>query len=366
MAKRDYYEVLGVAREADGREIKRAYRHLAIKYHPDRNPGDQEAEEKFKEAAEAYEVLSDPDRRRMYDQFGHEGLKGTGFPGFTGVEDIFSHFGDIFSDFFGFGAQASHRTRRGSNLPAELDLTFVEAAEGVVKEVEIETHEMCQTCSGSGAKPGTHPVTCTQCNGSGQVVHQQGFFVVQTTCPNCHGKGKVIQEPCPDCHGSGRAPITERIKVTVPAGVDDGLTLRIPGKGEPGPPGGRPGDLYVTLNVDPDPRFIREGADLVTEIPVTYTQLALGSKVSVPLIEGETEIEIQSGTRPDEELVLRRKGFPRLHGRGRGDLRIHLKLQVPRKLSRKHRDLLKQVADVEKSDIKPSKKGLFERIRGSS
>ena len=367
MEKRDYYEVLGVTREADGREIKRAYRHLAIKYHPDRNPDNPEAEEKFKEAAEAYEILSDPERRRMYDQFGHDGLRGSGFSGFSGIDDIFSHFGDIFSDFFGFGAQPGRRRRRkGTNIPAELQLTFLEAAKGVVKEVEVETHEPCTTCGGSGAKPGTEPQVCSTCNGSGQAMHQQGFFVVQTTCPHCHGTGKVIEENCPDCRGTGRTPKTESLKVTVPAGVDDGLTLRIPGKGEPGPPGGVPGDLHVVLNVEPDPRFIREGPNLLTKIPVTYTQLALGTTLTVPLIEDETEVEVSPGTHPDEVLVLKRKGFPRLHGRGKGDLVVKLELEIPKKLSRRKEALLRELAAEEGVEVKPAKKSFFQKLKGQN
>ena len=363
MDKRDYYEVLGVARDAGERDIKKAYRHLAIKYHPDRNPGDGQAEERFKEAAEAYEVLSDPEKRRLYDQFGHEGLKTTGFSGFGGVEDIFSHFGDIFGELFGFSSRGRRRARRGNDLPAELDLTFLEAAKGCVKEVDVRRRVQCEECDGSGARKGTAPTACDTCGGAGQVAHHQGFFVIQTTCPTCRGRGRVIGDPCPECKGTGRQVASETLKVTVPAGIDDGMTLRISGKGEAGPPGSPPGDLYVTCRVDPDPRFIREGADLMHEISVTYTQAVLGASLEVPLVEGSTEIELPRGTHPEEMLVLKGKGLPRLQGRGNGDLLIRLKLEVPKKLSRRKEELLRELAGEEDVPVLPPRKGFFDKFK---
>lgn len=363
MDKRDYYDVLGLSRDAGEREIKKAYRHLAIKYHPDRNPGDKESEERFKEAAEAYEVLSDPEKRRLYDQFGHEGLRTTGFSGFGGVDDIFSHFGDIFSELFGFSTRGRRRARRGNDLPAELDLSFLEAAKGCVKEVEVRRRVSCEECGGSGARKGTSPATCSTCGGAGQVAHHQGFFVIQTTCPTCRGQGRVISDPCTGCRGTGRQLATESLKVTVPAGIDDGMTLRIAGKGEAGPPGGSPGDLYVTCRVEPDVRFVRDGPNLIHEMPITYTQAVLGATLQVPLVEGQTEVELPRGTHPEEVLVLRGKGLPRLQGKGNGDLLIRLRLEMPKKLRRREEELLRELAEQEGVSVSPPRRGFFDKFK---
>ncbi len=364
MIKRDYYEVLGVTKDAADKEIKRAYRSLAIKYHPDRNPDNPEAEEKFKEAAEAYEVLSNTERRRLYDQFGHEGLKSTGFSGFGGMEDIFSHFGDIFSDFFGFGGGGGRRRRsRGKDLPAQVELTFLEAAKGCVKEVEVRHRVTCKTCDGSGAEPGTSPRKCDSCGGQGQVAHQQGFFIVQTACPSCRGRGTVIDQKCEECEGDGLVFSTDKLKVTIPAGVEDGLTLRLPGKGEASPSGGPPGDLYVSLMVESDPRFEREGPDLVVSIPVTFTQLALGTTVKVPLVEGETEVEIKHGTQHDEILVLKGEGLPRIRRSGMGDILVRLDLKIPKKLNKEKEELLRRLAEKEGVEVTPPKKSFFSKLK---
>lgn len=363
MDKRDYYEVLGVPRDADERAIKKAYRHLAIQYHPDRNPGDSTAEDRFKEAAEAYEVLSDPEKRQLYDQFGHDGLKGSGFSGFGGIDDILSHFGDIFGDFFGFSSRGrgGHRVRRGRDLPAEVELTFLEAVKGCVKEVEIQRSVTCETCHGSGAKPGTSPQVCSTCGGNGQVVHQQGFFVIQTDCPSCGGQGKVIAAKCPDCRGSGLMAATDKLKVTVPPGVDDGMTLRISGKGAAAPQGGVPGDLYVTCRVEQDRRFVREQENLIYTAEVTYSQLVLGTELTVPLVEGETQVPIPPGTHPDQVLVLKGKGIPRIQRRGNGDLLVRLDLKVPKRLKSKEEELLRQLAEEEGVQVTGPKGGLFKK-----
>jgi molecular chaperone DnaJ len=347
--KRDYYEVLGVQRTATDVEIKKAYRQRAWEYHPDRNPGDKESEEKFKEAAEAFEVLSDAEKRRLYDQFGHEGPRGAGFQGFSGVEDIFSHFGDLFGDLFGMGGMGGFggspfRSARGGDLRVGVELTFAEAVVGATKDVRVRRRVRCNTCGGSGAKPGTSEEVCGTCGGRGQVVHAQGFFMIGTTCPSCRGKGRVVRQKCPDCRGEGVVSREERLAVNIPAGVDDGQTLRLSGKGEPGPHGGAPGNLYVELTVHPDPRFKRDGADLLTELELSYPQAALGAVVSVPTIDGETDVEVEPGTQPGTVVVLRGKGVPRVGRHGRGDLLVRFNVGVPKELTEKQRELLRQLA----------------------
>lgn len=368
MIKRDYYEVLKISKDADEKEIKRAYRRLAIEFHPDRNPDNPEAEEKFKEAAEAYEVLSNPDRKRLYDQYGHDGLKNNGFSGFGGMEDIFSHFGDIFSDFFGFGGGmgGGRRSRKGKNLPAQVELTFIEAAKGCAKEVEVQHHVKCEECGGSGAKPGTEPIQCSTCKGQGQVAHQQGFFIVQTTCPSCRGAGNIIEDPCPECNGDGLTLETDVLKVTIPAGVEDGLTLRVPGKGEASTTGGPPGDLYVSILVENDPRFEREGPTLITTVPVTYTQLALGTTITVPLVEGETEAEVKPGTQPDEILILKNEGLPRIRRKGKGDLLVRMELKIPKKLHKEEEVILRDLAEKEGVAVTPPKRSFFSKLKSKT
>src|SRR5690606_503588 len=290
---RDFYEVLGVGREASEAEIKKAYRRLAMQYHPDRNPGDKDAEERFKEASNAYKVLSDPDQRARYDQFGPDGLNGN-MGGFRGVDDIFSAFGDLFSDFF--GAPRGRRQRRGADLQVHLELSFAEAVHGVTREIEIQRQEPCDTCEGSGAKPGTSRETCQVCGGKGQVLHAQGFFMIQTTCPNCRGEGTLVRERCTSCRGAGTVSRSSKLTVNVPAGVDDGQTLRLAGKGESPRGGGPAGHLYVTLAVRPDPRFTRDGEDVLTEVPISYVTAALGGEVETPTLDdmckGTARVEV--------------------------------------------------------------------------
>ncbi len=344
MAKRDYYEILGVSRDASEADIKKAYRRLAVKYHPDRNPDDKEAEERFKEAAEAYGVLSDPEKRRLYDQFGHEGLGGRA-PGFGGIDDIFSHFGDIFGDLFGGFHSRGTRARRGRDVGARVSITLREAASGTEKVVEFVRNAPCESCGGTGAKPGTSPEACPTCGGSGQVVHQQGFFVIQTTCPSCGGQGAVIREKGSDCSGRGFQRVSEKLKVTIPAGIEDGMSIRLRGKGEAVAGGGLPGDLFVEVRVEPDPRFKREGADLLTEVDVGYPQLVLGGRLEVPTLDGTEELEIPAGTELDKVFVLRGQGMPQLQGRGQGDLLVRLRLFVPKKLSSRQKELLRELAE---------------------
>jgi molecular chaperone DnaJ len=357
--KRDYYAVLGVPREADAGELKRAYRKLAVQYHPDRNPGNHTAEASFKEAAEAYEVLSDPEKRALYDRYGHEGLQRGGFGGFRDVSDVFSAFSDIFGDLFGGGG----RSAVGADIEAEVELTLAEAATGATKEIVFRRRAVCTECGGSGAETGTSAETCPQCRGRGQVVHQQGFLMITSTCQRCGGEGRVVRHPCKQCEGSGMVLVEDRLQVSIPAGVEDGSTLRIGGRGEVSPRGGRAGNLYVAIRIEADPRFERDGADLHTEVPISFAQAALGSEVKVPTLAGEQLLEIPAGTQPGETIVLRGKGLPHLRQRGQGDLVVHLRVVVPTELSAEQEERLRAYAEVagEAPATPPKKKGLFNR-----
>jgi molecular chaperone DnaJ len=357
--KRDYYEVLGVARTAEEREIKKAYRKLAMDFHPDRNSS-PEAEERFKEASEAYEVLSDPDKRRIYDRAGFDGLRSQGFSGFSGVgvEDIFSSFGDIFGDLFGFGQRAGGRRggmQRGADLRYDLTLEFNEAVFGCKKEVTLDQHVPCDTCQGSGAAAGSQPVRCHTCAGRGQVVHGQGLFLVSTTCPDCHGQGMKHSNPCQACHGEGRARARRTVTVTIPAGFDDGMSLRYAGEGEPGVRGGPPGDLYVACRVRPHATLKRDGDDLIAEVPISMVEAALGAEIVVDGVDAQETVEIPKGTQPMDVITLKRKGVPRLRGGGRGNLHIVCKVEIPKGLSSKQRKLLEEFA----ATFEQKKRSLF-------
>lgn len=346
-SKRDYYEVLSVSRDAGDAELKKSYRRLAMEYHPDRRPGDKEAEEKFKEAAEAYSVLSDPEKRRLYDRFGHQGPAQSGFHGFGGIEDIFSAFADILGGggFPGFGGGGGSRRARGDDLEVELEISFLESAKGVKREVEIERHTACETCGGNGAKPGTQPQRCKVCGGRGQVAHQQGFFVISTTCPQCRGAGTTIAEKCPTCRGSAQVPKRATVTVTVPPGIDDGQRLRLSYQGDPSAQsGGEPGDLYVLVRVQADPRFVRDGDNLWVDVPLTFAEAALGTRVEVPTPDGSETIEVPAGTQPMTKHVLSGRGMPNVRGRGRGDLIARFLVQVPRSLPAEARTLIEQLA----------------------
>jgi molecular chaperone DnaJ len=364
--KRDYYEVLGVSRDVDSAELKRVYRKLAVKFHPDRNPGDKEAEASFKEAAEAYQVLSDPEKRALYDRFGHAGPERGGFGGFRDVGDVFSAFSDIFGDLFGGGGRGPSA---GADLETSIELSLEEAARGVTQEVRYRRQVPCDDCGGSGAAPGTDPETCPQCRGRGQVVHSQGFLMITTTCSRCQGGGKVIRHVCPSCKGSGMILVEDRLSVTIPAGVEDGATLRVGGRGQVSPRGGRPGNLYVGIHVRPDPRFERDGADLHTEVAVTFAQAALGARAKVPTLSGEHEIAVERGTQPGDIVTLRGQGLPRLRERGQGDLHVHFRLIVPRSLSEEQEARLRAFADLDdRAPTEPSesKRGLFGRRKKGS
>jgi molecular chaperone DnaJ len=350
MEKRDYYEVLGVERSASAVEIKKAYRRLALELHPDRNQDDPNAEERFKEASEAYQVLSDDEKRQVYDRLGHAGLEGGGYQGVGDVGDIFSHFQDIFGEFFGFGGMGGGSRRevamRGADVRTSVELTLEEAATGLSKELTLEHPSPCETCSGTGAKDGQLK-TCSGCGGRGQVAHARGMFVLSTTCPECHGAGRKAQTPCDDCKGQGEVADERTVKVTIPAGIDAGQTLRLAGQGQAGRRGGPPGNLYVTIDIQPDERFHRDGNDLVHELRVSFPQVALGDTVQIPTLDGKGHsLKIPSGTQPGDALTVKRAGMPRLDGRGHGDLVVMVQVDVPKKLSRKAKKLLEELADT--------------------
>lgn len=356
MQKRDYYEVLGVSRDAGEEDLKRAYRKLAMKYHPDKNPGDKEAEEKFKEASEAYEVLRDREKRGIYDRFGHEGLEGTGFRGFTGFEDIFSSFGDIFEDFFGFGSRRRSRVRAGHDLRYDVQLTLEEAFSGKEETLIFHKWEVCENCDGSGITPGSEPQICNTCQGRGQVVRSQGFFQISTSCPACQGQGRIITDPCETCKGGGKVKVKREITVKIPPGVDNGSQLRLRGEGEPGEYGGPPGDLFVVIRVRNHEFFAREGEHLFCEIPISFVQAAVGDTIKVPVIgeNGEKTLKIPSGTQPDEILSLPGEGMPTLRRDKRGDLFVKIAVKIPKKLNQRQRELLNEFAETER--LKKSKK----------
>jgi len=359
--KRDYYEVLGVDRNATDQELKASYRKLALNYHPDRNPGDKEAEEKFKEAAEAYEVLRDSQKRRIYDQYGHQGLEGSGFSGFGGFDDIFSSFSDIFEDFFGFGTRRRSRSRvqRGSDLRYDLRLGFMEAAFGTETAIDVEKLAECPTCKGSGCEPGTHPETCSYCNGTGQATRSQGFFTVSTTCPSCRGKGQAIPHPCPDCRGAGQVAVRKKVAVKIPAGVDNGSRLRLTGEGEAGAFGGPPGDLYVFIEVEPHEFFTRNNTDVVCQLEISFVQAALGDKIKVRTLNGKKTLEIPKGTQPGDIFRMPGEGIPSLRGNRRGDQIVQVLIKTPTHLSKKQVELLKEFEHLESAKLSKKIKGIL-------
>ncbi len=364
-AKRDYYEVLGVSKSADPAEVKRAYRKKAMQFHPDRNPGDQEAEERFKEAAEAFEVLSDDHKRGLYDQFGHDGPSRAGFSGFSGTDEIFAHFGDLFGDLFsnlGFGG-GRRGVARGGDIKVELPLTLQDVLDGGDHDILVPRRERCGDCGGTGSAEGSAPESCRQCGGHGQVVHRQGFFTLQTTCPVCRGEGKMITNPCRGCSGQGVVQQEADLTVTVPAGVDNGQTLRIQGRGQPGSGGGPPGNLYVFVRVEDDPRFVRDEFDVHSKVDVSMLQATLGCKLEIDTLDGTEEIEIEAGTQPAEVITRRGRGIPVLGGRGRGDHLVHVVVNVPRKLSSSQEEALRALAEDMGDAVEPAKKGFLDGLR---
>ena len=368
MSKRDYYEVLGVTRTASEQEIKSAYRRLAVKYHPDKNPNDASAEEKFKEAAEAYGVLQDSEQRRRYDRFGHAGVStgagagSWGAPGFGGIEDIL---GDLFGfgDVFGGSRSGSRRSaaQRGADLRYDLEITLEEAANGMTAQLRIPRLEGCEACKGSGAAPGTQAESCQTCGGTGQVRYQQGFFSVARTCGACRGAGQVIKTPCKECKGAGRVQKEKQMEVKIPAGVETGSRLRVQGEGEAGTQGGPAGDLYVVIHVAEHEEFERQGSNLYEAVPITFAQAALGADIMVKTLEGEEKLKIPLGTQTGTVFRLKGKGMPQLGGRGKGDLFVSVSVVTPTSLTREQRRLLEQLAEVESNDLE--NKGLVDKVR---
>lgn len=362
-AKRDYYEVLGVQRTATVEEIKSSYRKLALKHHPDRNPNNPDAETKFKEAAEAFEVLGDAEKRQRYDRYGHAGLEGTGFHEFTNINDIFEAFGDMFGfgSIFG-GGRRQRGPGRGADLETDLRLSLEEAARGVEKTVKLRRLAYCKACAGNGCRPGTSPSVCSMCGGRGQVVRAQGPFRIATTCPTCRGKGTMIADPCRDCSGRGRVPENTEVVVHVPAGVDNGMRVVVHGQGDPGERGGPPGDLDVRIIIQPHKFFQREGENLHCRVPITYTQAALGAEIDVPTLAGREKFNVPPGTQPGDVIPIRGKGMPDPHGGHKGDLLLHMHVDVPTKLSKRQEELLRELAEIEHQNVSPERKSFFDRL----
>lgn len=376
-SKRDYYEVLGLDRSSGVEEIKKAYRKLAVQHHPDKNPGDKKAEERFKELSEAYEVLSDPQKRQMYDQFGHAanaGAAGGGAGGFDfqqgfGGASINDIFGDIFGDLFGGAGGQRGRGRRqsvgrpGADLKTSVDISFEEAAFGAEKVITVPKTVRCETCSGSGAKPGTQPENCKHCGGRGEVSYQQGFFAITRPCPSCNGMGQTIPHPCSNCSGSGHVKKRSQIAVKIPAGVDTGQRLKLNGEGEAGERGGEPGDLYVVINILPHDFFTREEFDIICEVPITFTQAALGAEVEIPTLEGKVKVKIPAGTQSHKILCLKNKGLARLGSYGRGDQLVRVIVEVPSKLTHEQKDLLKRFDETGADSAHPMHHSFFEKVK---
>jgi len=369
--RRDYYEILGVRRDASLEDIKKAYRRLAVQYHPDRNPDNPESEEKFKEASEAYAILSDSEKRSRYDRFGHQAVAGNGFSGFD--PGAFGDFADILGDLFGFsfgdifGArrpQARHGPRRGRDLQYTVQLTLEQAARGVEQQIKVPRLQDCDRCQGSGSEPGSTRETCSTCGGNGQVMFRRGFLSVSQTCPGCGGAGTLNRNPCTDCSGRGRVEVESKLKISVPAGVDTGMRLRLVGEGERGALGGTPGDLYVMLSIEDHPRFERDGADLHTELHVTVFEAMLGAEMEVMTILDEaTSVQIKPGTQPGEVLRVRGLGMPQLNSSRRGDLYGHVRVVVPKRLTAEQRRLVEEAAKLGASDEGGGAGGLFERLK---
>lgn len=367
--KRDYYEVLGVQRGATDQEIKSAYRKLALQFHPDRNPNNPDAEEKFKEASEAYAILADSEKRGMYDRFGHAGLGGVAAGGGFDAT-VFQDFSDIFGEFFGFGdlfggGRGGRRTRaqRGADLREDITIEFEEAVFGAEKKITYRKHEICDSCGGSGSAHGKAPTTCRSCGGRGQVRYQQGFFSIARTCPTCQGSGSVVSDPCTKCKGEGRVVQQKTIDAKIPAGVEDGTRIRFSNVGEAGVHGGTPGDLYVVLHVKEHSFFERHGNDLYCMVPISFTQAALGTEIQVPTLDGEHTLKIPEGTQAGTSFKLRGKGVPVLNGHGKGDLFIEVRLQTPTKLTKRQRELLQELQGLTQVENKPERHSLLNKMK---
>ena len=366
MSKRDYYEVLGVSRDVDEKALKSAYRKLAMKYHPDQNPGDHEAEEKFKEVGEAYAILSDSQKRAAYDQFGHSAFEqggggGAGPGDFGAFSDIFE---SVFGEFMGGSRGGRPGPRRGADLRYDMEVTLEQAFSGCKNDITVDVSGPCQPCGGTGARPGTAAKTCATCGGHGAVRAQQGFFVVERACPSCHGAGQVIADPCPNCRGEGRVDVTKTLTVNVPPGVDDGTRIRLTGEGEAGARGAPAGDLYIFLHLKRHPIFSREGTSLHARAPISFTTAALGGEIELPGIDGQMmTVKVQPGTQSGREVRQRGAGMPVLQGRGRGDLIVHFVVETPTKLSARQRELLEEFRAIETGDECPEAQGFFAKVK---
>jgi molecular chaperone DnaJ len=367
MTKRDYYEVLSVERTASGDEIKRSYRKLAMQYHPDRNPGDAEAEAKFKEAAEAYDVLSDASKKERYDRYGHAGLSdmgGGGGPGFGNINDIFEIFGDLFGGMGGGGGRGRRQQQaHGQDLQIDVELDLTEAFKGVSKTLEFNRAEVCNECNGSRMKKGSRAAKCNRCNGRGAVISRQGFFQIQVACPSCGGQGEVVTDPCGKCEGQGQVLAKRKLDVTIPAGVDNGSRIRLAGEGEVTEQNGPRGDLYCRVRVKPHPVFQRDGVDLLCEVPITFSQAALGGELEVPTLTGAGTVHLSRGTSHGDIFRLRGKGMPDVRGRGQGDLLIRTLIEIPKKLSKRQEELLRELAELDQKHVSAERKGFFDRVK---
>jgi len=369
VAKRDYYEVLGVGRDADEQALKGAYRKLALKFHPDRNPGNHQAEEQFKEAAEAYSVLSDPQKRSAYDRYGHAGVTSAagGPPGFD--PSIFAQFSDIFGDFFGFedlfggGTQRRNRAHRGDDIRYDLEIEFEDAFRGLSAEILVPRRETCSRCHGKGGEPGEGLTTCQTCRGQGEVLRQHGFLTIRSTCSRCGGRGQFVRKACSECRGEGYLRVERRLKVNVPPGVDTGTRLRLSGEGGPGGNGGPPGDLYVVLKVKDHPFFERTEDDLHCTVPINIGQAVLGTEIQAPTMDGAEKLKIPEGTQHGVQFRLRNRGVPNVSGHGRGDLYVHIEVKIPSRLSREQRRLFEQIAETLPVENEPRQKGLFDKVK---
>ncbi len=360
--KRDYYEVLGVARDADEDTLKRAYRKLAMQYHPDRNVGDAEAEAKFREASEAYDVLRDSQKRQLYDRYGHAGLEGAGLPNFGNADSVMDMFGDIIGDLFGGGRRRGPRSGRDLQMTLEIDL--LEAARGAQKEIKVPLKEACSDCGGNGAQPGTKPTSCRRCGGHGVVIQGQGFFRIQQTCGACGGQGAVITDPCRTCRGLGAVEVERTLNVNIPPGVDNDVSIRLSGEGEIGERGAPPGDLYVVLRTRRHPIFARHGQDLHCEVPVTMSQAALGRSIEVPTLDGQFVAQtLKRGIQSGDEVRIAGKGMPALRGGRTGDLVVHVRIVTPRKLTKRQEELFQELEEIDGTEMPPEHKSFFERIR---
>jgi len=365
MAKEDYYKILGVNRDASEDDIKKAYRKMAMKYHPDKNPGDKQAEQRFKEAAEAYEVLGDEQKRQIYDRYGHEGLKSAGVRGFSSFEDIFSAFGDIFGGgifdaFFG-GRRAG--IRRGANLRCEVNITLEEVAKGIEKTIKLRRHDPCEQCSGTGVEPGAKEVTCSTCQGRGEVQQAQGFFVVRRACPHCQGKGKIPEKACTRCNGTGRTGSQAEISIRIPKGIDDGTRLRIGGEGDLGDNGAPRGDLFCDVFVKEHPFFHRRGDDIICELPISFTEAALGAEIEVPTLTAKDTITIKPGTQSHQLVRLPGKGLPNVRGYGIGDEIVQVVIETPKKLTQRQEELLREFAKTEGKTVMPHRATFLEKLK---